>query len=118
MPQALQPRKDTQSPSPSSTSPAQTEKPPLDPGDICVGCIVWLPPRELNNQCIKCEKRNCCGKTVLDDGGYNHPVVVVKIRQKKGSALIGDLVCSVACVSESPANIFEVLCKIKMSYAS
>ncbi|ESZ92047.1 hypothetical protein SBOR_7577 [Sclerotinia borealis F-4128] len=72
-------------------------RPRVRSGDICVGCIVWLPSdgRDKN---IKCCKRNCCGKGLGEDG-YDSPVVVLKIRQRKGSSIRGDLICYVATIT-------------------
>ncbi|KAF8855502.1 hypothetical protein BDZ45DRAFT_692541 [Acephala macrosclerotiorum] len=66
--------------------------------DLCVGCIVWLPSRAESNEDIKCNKQNCCNAE-LETGGYEHPVVVLSIRQKRSSHIRGDLVCTVACVT-------------------
>jgi hypothetical protein len=73
-------------------------RPPLITGDICVGCIVWLPPRNDLEEPINCNRNDCCGGEVLHDRGYNHPVVVMSIRQKGHSTVPGDLEFSVACV--------------------
>ena len=82
-----------------SASPTrQTETPSVKMGDLCVGCIVWLPARDLQAPPIKCSKAGCCGHDDLEDPGYNHPAVVLKIRQRKNSNVPGDLVCTVACV--------------------
>lgn len=69
----------------------------IEAKDLCVGCIVWLPSRVESNENIKCNKQNCCNAD-LETGGYEHPVVVLSIRQKEGSHTRGDLVCTVACV--------------------
>jgi hypothetical protein len=65
--------------------------------DLCVGCIVWLPSDSCDKS-VKCCKKNCCGK-VLGEDAYNSPVVVLKIRQRKGSSVRGDIMCYVANVS-------------------
>jgi hypothetical protein len=74
-------------------------RPHLRSGDVCVGCIVWLPPRGDHEQPIMCNREGCCGREILEDAGYDHPVVVLSIWQKEHSTRIGDIVCSVACVS-------------------
>ncbi|KAH9213955.1 hypothetical protein DL95DRAFT_462615 [Leptodontidium sp. 2 PMI_412] len=79
--------------------PIHTDKPHLNPGDVCVGCIVWLPPKDFTRPSFRCVNKNCCRNEELDDGGHNHPVVVLKIRQKKGSTVIGELICTVASVT-------------------
>ncbi|KAE8448939.1 hypothetical protein EG329_008735 [Mollisiaceae sp. DMI_Dod_QoI] len=71
---------------------------PLEPKDLCVGCIVWLPSRVESDGGIKCNKQNCCDGG-LDNDAYDHPVVIVNIRQREGSYIKGDLICTVACVT-------------------
>ncbi len=78
---------------------SQAYRPPLRPKDICVGCIVWLPIKENQGPSIKCRKDGCCGNEELKDEGYNHPIVVLKIKQKKRSKVCGDLVLTIALVS-------------------
>ena len=85
--------------SPAPPRNALLERPAVKAGDLCVGCIVWLPARSSEKKNIKCCKKDCCNNTELDDTGYNHPVVVIKIRQRKNSTVRGDLICYVACVS-------------------
>src|SRR6187402_1379532 len=82
----------------------QTDRRPIDPGHLCVGCIVWLPPRNSHHSSVKCDRKGCCDGDELEDPGYDHPVVVLSIRQKTGSVQLGDLVCSVACVSPLSGN--------------
>ncbi|KAM3072532.1 hypothetical protein ACMFMG_009328 [Clarireedia jacksonii] len=72
-------------------------RPKVRSGDLCVGCIVWLSGDNCDKS-VKCCKRNCCGK-VLGEDGYNNPVVVLKIRQRKGSSVRGDLMCYVANIT-------------------
>jgi len=100
MPPVFQPSREARgSRSPLQPPPAQTERPTLRPGDVCVGCVVWLPSKDTSQRSIRCINDDCCGKGELDDGGYNHPVVVLKIRQENGSVVVGDLICTVACVN-------------------
>lgn len=72
--------------------------PSLRTGDICRGCIVWLPPKSSHDDAILCNRDGCCNRSALQEGGYDHPVVVLKIRQKENSSLCGDIVCTVVCV--------------------
>jgi len=96
----LTPKRSTPSRPPISSPPSsQIVRPKVKSGDLCVGCIVWLPPRNLQHEAIKCCKIGCCDREELDDRGYNHPVIIMKIRQRKDSTKKGGLVCSVACVS-------------------
>ena len=70
----------------------------IESGELCAGCIVWLPHKVLSAGSIRCSKANCCGKE-LDDAGYEHPVVVLSIKHREGSYILGDLICTVATVS-------------------
>lgn len=83
----------------------QDSRPRIDPKDLCIGCIVWLPPGSGYQIRVACDRENCCDEK-LDDAGYDHPVVVVKIRQREGSYTPGDVVCSVACVRNSNSILF------------
>lgn len=83
---------------PSPPRDAKVPRPGLRAGDICVGCIVWLPSRKSKHAGIKCNKDACCGHAELGDGGYDHPVLVLNIKQRDESNIAGDLICSVAIV--------------------
>jgi len=48
-------------------------------------------PLDISVNCLKCPALE-----EMEDGAYNHPVVVLKIRQKENSTTLGDLVCDVA----------------------
>ncbi|KAH8684253.1 hypothetical protein BGZ60DRAFT_547726 [Tricladium varicosporioides] len=78
---------------------ARWKRPKLSERELCVGCIVWLPERGTQQVGIKCNNSFCCGESELGDKGYNHPAVVLSIKQKHGSTIVGDLTCSVACVT-------------------
>jgi hypothetical protein len=80
------------------TNSGGSGRPRVDANDLCAGCIVWLPSRVDSDGSIKCNKQNCCNGE-LETGGYEHPVVVLSFRQKEGSYVRGDLVCTVACVT-------------------
>ena len=86
---------------------SQAYRLPLRPGDICVGYIVWLPIKENQGPSIKCRKDGCCGNEELKDEGYNHPVVVLKIKQKNRSKVCGDLVLNIAIVSRLSSISFR-----------
>ena len=87
----------SRSATPPSAGP--NNRPRIKPADLCVGCIVWLPQKDGQNGSILCSRENCCGGDELEDRGYNHPVVVLRIQQRSGSRTCGDLTCSVAPVS-------------------
>jgi hypothetical protein len=83
------------------SEPQQTERPRVKATDLCVGCILWLPTKGDLNGGIKCNCDGCSPSVELDEGGYGHPVLVVRIRQKKGSQTRADLLCDVVCVRSS-----------------
>ncbi|KAH6663405.1 hypothetical protein B0J14DRAFT_609396 [Halenospora varia] len=89
--------------------PTTVERPRILPADLCVGCIVWLPKKELDRDDIYCNCRWCEYPFELNEDGYNHPVVVLRITQRKGSSIPGDVLCDVACIttfSDTPLLIF------------
>ncbi|PMD28802.1 hypothetical protein L207DRAFT_642860 [Hyaloscypha variabilis F] len=56
------------------------------------GCIVWLPAKDENETgTITCIRDSCCSNRELTKEGYNHPVLVLKIKQ--------DGICSFAQVT-------------------
>jgi hypothetical protein len=59
-----------------------------------VGCIVWLPARRDENKSIKCIREFCCSNGELQEGGYDHPVVVLKVSSNN----LGDAVYSIVTV--------------------
>jgi len=69
----------------------------LNPGDVGVGCILWLPLKEETNDSVFCTK-GTCPREELNEGGYNHPVAVLSFRQRENSSKRGDLLCTVALV--------------------
>ena len=60
-----------------------------------VGRIVWLLSREDDNKSIKCIREFCSSNRELSEGGYNYPVVVIKVNPNS----FGDIVCSITQVS-------------------
>jgi hypothetical protein len=84
------------SPPKTSTSRPTTNRSVVRPGDVCVGCILWLPERPDNSADIYCSKTG----QVLGPNGYDHPVVVTGVKQKSGSRQEGDLVITIAMVSQ------------------
>lgn len=78
----------------------------LNASDVCVGCIVWLPARDFQQIGIKCDRELCCEQSELEEAGYNHPVIVLSIKQRHRSNNVGDLLCSVACVCKLPPSIY------------
>jgi hypothetical protein len=77
-------------PSPSSN---QNPRPHIKIQHLGVGCIVWLPSRGDDDRSIKCI-RELCSNQELQDGGYNHPVIVLKVSPNN----FGDAVYSIVQV--------------------
>ena len=50
--------------------------------DLSVGCVVWLHPKSPENKSIKCICEKCIARVELNNKAYNHPVLVVRKRQK------------------------------------
>ena len=94
---------------PTSPQHQQNNNPRLRllPGDVCVGFVVWLPPYKSRNAAIHCTKLSCAGEE-LGERGYDHPVVVLRIRQREDSRVLGDLICTVAFVSVSFPRFFYI----------
>lgn len=72
-------------------------RPRLKVEEICVGCIVWLPPKVESDESIKCIRDgSCCGGGIeLDGAGYNHPVVILQVQNAS---------CLVATVNDSSSS--------------
>lgn len=47
----------------------------------------------------------CGGREELNELGYDHPAVVVRICQRENSLFPGDLFCDVACVRIPPTSL-------------
>jgi hypothetical protein len=72
----------------------------VKPEEVCVGSIVWLRQRRPNEEEITCVRQGHCSDDFkLLDNGYRHPVVVLKIWQRRGSTEPGDLMLGVSDVS-------------------
>ncbi|EPE35912.1 hypothetical protein GLAREA_05250 [Glarea lozoyensis ATCC 20868] len=70
----------------------QDDRPVVKITDLCVGCIVWLPAKSELNGGIKCTCTGCIQAVDLEDPGYNHPVLVVRIQLSDNLA---ETVCDV-----------------------
>ncbi|TVY15317.1 hypothetical protein LARI1_G009302 [Lachnellula arida] len=81
------------------TNNLESSRSQVQPGDLCAGCIVWLPPKKAFDSEIRCSCRACEGAEELREGGYNHPVVVLRLRQRQNSSVPGDLICDIACMT-------------------
>ncbi|ESZ91507.1 hypothetical protein SBOR_8105 [Sclerotinia borealis F-4128] len=71
----------------------------LKESDICVGCIVWLPPKIEGDGSLVCVRgKSCCNGKKLDDDGYNHPVVILYYK---------DTTCYIAMItSKTRRNVY------------
>jgi uncharacterized Zn-finger protein len=78
-------------PSPSNN---QNLRPHIKVQHLGVGCIVWLPSRGDDDKSIKCIREFCCSNRELQEGEYDHPVVVLKVSPNN----LGDVVCSIVQV--------------------
>jgi hypothetical protein len=68
--------------------------------EVWVGSIVWLRQRRPNEEDITCVRQGHCSDDFkLLDNGYRHPVVILKIWQRRGSTEPGDLMLGVSDVS-------------------
>ena len=80
---------------PPSLSNNWNPRPNINAQEFGVGCIVWLPSRgDDDGKNIKCIREFCCSHRELQEGGYNHPVVVVTLSTNN----FGDAVCSIVKV--------------------
>ncbi|KAG9229063.1 hypothetical protein BJ875DRAFT_547272 [Amylocarpus encephaloides] len=84
-----------------------SERLKVEAGHVCIGCIIWLPAKgELNGE-ITCCCGGCSIPEKLEEAGYDHPVMIVNIHQRKGSSTIGDLVCDVVCITTFSGTTIE-----------
>ncbi len=60
---------------------------------------MWLRQRFPEDEDIICVRPGHCNDTKILEEGYRHPVVVLKIWQRPGSAVPGDLMLGVSDVS-------------------
>lgn len=84
---------------PSDVLPTNNLRPEVRIEQLGEGCIVWLPAKDENEPgTITSIRNSCCSNRELTKGGYNHPVLLLKIKQ--------DGICSFA-----QASIFDRLQK-------
>ncbi|KAF7954608.1 hypothetical protein EAE96_005727 [Botrytis aclada] len=82
-------------------------RPDLRKNDICIGCIVWLPSKLESDGDLVCNRgKPCCNGTCLNDEGYNHPVVILKLE--------GDI-CSVAMMTSKPRHKYNPKSRVAIS---
>ncbi|KAF7946165.1 hypothetical protein EAE96_009168 [Botrytis aclada] len=80
--------------------PAMTPKKyPLRAQHLMPGCIVWLSEYEEGHEPIVCVQTHECNDNVKDKDGRNHPVMILRINQRRGSNIIGDVILDVALMT-------------------
>jgi hypothetical protein len=70
------------------------------PQEACVGSIIWISQRFPGDEDITCVRPGHCddGTKIMDEG-YMHPAVILKIWQRPGSTIYGDLILGISDVS-------------------
>ncbi|KAF5868475.1 uncharacterized protein Bfra_012386 [Botrytis fragariae] len=63
------------------------------------GCIVWLSNYEDGHEPIICVQNHECNDKVKDKDGRNHPVMILRINQRRGSNIVGDVILDVALMT-------------------
>lgn len=75
------------------------KKYPLRAEHLMPGCIVWLSNYEDGHEPILCVQNHECNDKVKEKDGRNHPVLILRINQRRGSNIFGDVILDVALVS-------------------
>lgn len=86
----------------------------VNPAHVCVGSILWLLPDSMaqeEEREILCNRRdphsvgngNNCNSTKIRPEGWDHPVLVLDIKQRSDSTTLGDIVCTVVPVRWVPS---------------
>ncbi|KAF7908087.1 uncharacterized protein EAF01_003842 [Botrytis porri] len=63
------------------------------------GCIVWLSNYEEGHEPILCVQNHECNDKVKDKDGRNHPVMILRINQRRGSNIVGNVMLDVALMT-------------------
>ncbi|TGO18769.1 hypothetical protein BPAE_0365g00010 [Botrytis paeoniae] len=63
------------------------------------GCIVWLSNYQDGHEPIICVQNHECNDKVKDKDGRNHPVMILRINQRRGSNIVGDVILDVALMT-------------------
>ncbi|KAM0138744.1 hypothetical protein ACHAO1_003343 [Botrytis cinerea] len=75
------------------------KKYPLRPEHLMPGCIVWLSNYQDGHEPIICVQNHECNDKVKEKDGRNHPVMILRINQRRGSDVIGDVILDVALMT-------------------
>lgn len=87
---------------------------PIHAEDVMHGSIVWLSKHQGWHEPIICVQNHECNDKVKEIDGHNHPVMILRINQRHGSDIIGDIVLDIAIVSLHPfaasSLILNIVC--------
>ncbi|TGO14456.1 hypothetical protein BTUL_0053g00560 [Botrytis tulipae] len=75
------------------------KKYPLRAEHLMPGCIVWLSNYEDGHEPIVCVQNHECNDKVKEKDGRNHPVMILRINQRRGSNIVGDVILDVALMT-------------------
>ncbi|KAF7896522.1 hypothetical protein EAF00_006536 [Botryotinia globosa] len=75
------------------------KKYPLRAEHLMPGCIVWLSNYEDGHEPIVCVQNHECNDKVKEKDGRNHPVMILRINQRCGSNIVGDVILDVALMT-------------------
>ncbi|KAF7855395.1 hypothetical protein EAF04_010138 [Stromatinia cepivora] len=72
---------------------------PIHAEDVVHGSIVWLSNHQDWHEPIICVQNHECNDKIKEIDGHNHPVTILRINQRHGSDIIGDVVLDVAIMT-------------------
>ncbi|EDN95026.1 predicted protein [Sclerotinia sclerotiorum 1980 UF-70] len=72
---------------------------PIHAEDVMHGSIVWLSKHQGWHEPIICVQNHECNDKVKEIDGHNHPVMILRINQRHGSDIIGDIVLDIAIMT-------------------
>ncbi|KAF7924858.1 hypothetical protein EAE99_006335 [Botrytis elliptica] len=72
---------------------------PLRAEHLMPGCIVWLSNYQNGHEPIICVQNHECNDKVKEKDGRNHPVMILRINQRRGSSIVGDVILDVALMT-------------------
>ncbi|KAJ8059567.1 hypothetical protein OCU04_011223 [Sclerotinia nivalis] len=72
---------------------------PIHAEDVMHGSIVWLSNHQDWHAPIICVQNHECNDKIKEIDGHNHPVTILRINQRHGSDIIGDVVLDIAIMT-------------------
>ncbi|CAD6445357.1 a1ae2214-67ea-4537-9cfd-911cd8c1bc04 [Sclerotinia trifoliorum] len=72
---------------------------PINAEDVMHGSIVWLSNHQDWHEPIICVQNHECNDKIKEIDGHNHPVTILRINQRHGSDIIGDIVLDIAIMT-------------------